>query len=179
MMLKLLCLVIIALFSVNILKAQNTEKSSFIIMSSHGYSRSDFATNGSGHMNTFLYSPRKLWAYGVDLDLSQGRSKDIQKKMFNASLLPSVYLFPLNRTKHQIYLGVGVGIGFTNITNLKKDGGLNSYLFSEKEYVHVAFGANVGYNYKFKKHWMIGVRTYYEYSYFSSIMGLISLGYRF
>lgn len=183
-MLKLKYLVIAAiLLSINTVKAQeSTARESFIIMSSHGYMRTGFEMNGSGHVNTFLYSPSKLWAYGADLSISQGRNKDIGNRIFNISISPSIYLFPLNVTKHQIYLGANVGFGYSNLTKTKYSNNNNSDIFGpllEKRSTSVAFGATVGYNYKFRKNWMIGPRVYYDYNYMSSIMALISIGVRF
>ena len=182
-MLKLQCLVIITLFSVSTLRAQKSDNSSFIIMSSHGYMKSDFSMNGSGHINTFLYCPSKLWAYGVDMSMSQGRNNDISKAILNLSLSPSVYLFPLNTNKHQIYLGASVGVGYTDISNRNKEGGNLTNKFPEswldENETIVSFGANTGYNYKLKRNWMIGARVYYDYNLYSSIMGLVSVGVRF
>ncbi len=183
MILKLQCLVIITLFSVSTLRAQKSDNSSFIIMSSHGYMKSDLSMSGSGHINTFLYSPSKLWAYGVDMSMSQGRNNYISKAILNLSLSPSIYLFPLNTNKHQIYLGVSAGVGYTDISSRNKEGDnlaneLPKFWLNENKTV-VSFGANTGYNYKLKRNWMIGARVYYDYNLYSSIMGLISVGARF
>lgn len=175
-MLKLNCLIIIIFLSINNLNAQE-KRPLFQIMTSNGYMESELGMDGSGHIITFLYSPKKLWGYGFDATYLQGKNRGLERKYTNISLSPSIYLFPLNNNRHQIYLGAGIGYGYTDIDRIKTYAIHPSFLIVKNSFV--IYGANTGYNYKFKKNWLIGARVYYEYNYFSSIMSLINIGYRF
>lgn len=175
-MLKLNYLIVIVLLSINNLNAQEM-KPLFQIMTSNGYMESKPDMNGSGHMITFLHSPKKLWGYGFDISFMQGKNINIERKFLSVSLSPSIYLFPLNNNRHQIYIGAGIGYGYTDIDRIKTYA-MSPYFLIVKD-SFLVFSANTGYNYKFKKNWLIGARVYYEDNYFSSIMGLINLGYRF
>lgn len=192
---KLFISVAVILLSFNVAKAQEEKESQFIVMSSGGYMNSDFV-QGMGYVNTFLYCPSKLWAYGLDLGFSQGsdiidrkssasefyEKTDISKIFFN----PSIYLTPLNTSKHQIYIGISVGIGYTDYTTIgeQKNPGLGvshektEYWLDRNEF-GVAIGANAGYNYKFAENWMVGARLYYNHNLESTMMGLATIGIRF
>lgn len=118
-------------------------------MTSNGYMESELGINGSGHIITFLYSPQKLWGYGLDASFMQGKNRSLERKYFNVSLSPSIYLFPLNNNRHQIYLGAGIGYGYTDIDRIKSYAIHPSFLIVKN--VFFVFSTNTGYNYKFKK----------------------------
>ncbi len=169
-------LIILMILSVNTLIAQERKEGSFIVMSSHGYMTTDINMQGSGHITTFLYSPTKLWAYGVDVSIFQGSNKGTAQSIFSSSITPSVYLFPINKNKHQVYIGASMGIGYHKITHPKT--GQYSPNLNIKN-TGVALGANLGYNYEIAKNWMIGARAYYDDNSLSTIMGLVTVGAKF
>ncbi len=194
-MLKLQWFVLFTLLGVSTLEAQNTKESSFIIMSSHGLNdardyNGSFYISGTDHVNTFLYKPHKMLAYGFDFNISNKRdfvfseTKSEESSIsggLDLALAPSIYLFAIDNNKHQAYLGVSVGVAYA----MFNDG--FHYSVYQNNTLRGYIGANIGYNYKFNERWMVGARLYYstEFSninvenlYYSS-MKLISVGFTF
>lgn len=170
-------------------QAQEHKHKPFLLMSSYGYMHSEFG-NGFGGVNTFLYSPHKLWAYGLDLGLSTGKmSETIPSGNFaqlktrgNSYFIgPSIYLLPVNNRKHQIFAGGSINFTHTYKVNLQRErlaDGPNSYWTEEKDN-GVGFAFNGGYNYKLTQNWYLGARFYLHHFNEAYVMGLINIGIAF
>ncbi len=200
-LLKLQSIIVITLVSINVLNAQESKKSSFTLMSSHGFMRTDGVSDGYGQVNTVLYAPDsgKIWAYGLDIGLSQGRyifsdmastnRPEMITKTSKMFIAPSVYVFPVNTDKHQVYAGASIGFGCTNYTRLIEEIYIDQrsmianleydYSWSEKNEMGITFGANAGYNYKFCENWMVGARVYTQLNLEFLIGGLVNIGVTF
>lgn len=186
---KVVTLALFLFLNTFLIQAQEYKHKSFLVMSSYGYMHSEFI-KGFGAINTLLYSPAKLWAFGIDLGISTGKmSETIPSDNFvrlttrgnNYFIGPSLYLLPINTKKHQIFAGGGINFTHSYKINLQKesqDSRPNAYWIEEKD-DGVGFSFNGGYNYKLTENWFMGARFYLNHYNETYVMGLINIGLAF
>lgn len=183
---KKIALLLIICLAFSIAKSQTYPKKNFVIMSSYGYSYSEFM-NGFGMINSFIYMPNKLWGYGIDLGLSSGNMKEgpyggnhIKSDIHvnNYFIGPSIYLMPLNTTNHLIFIGTTINFSHDSHIQLLSetiDNTPETYWLKSNDN-GIGFAANAGYNFRINKIWSIGARAYFNHFNESYIMGLVNIG---